>query len=141
MASALDETARLIAGVGDDQWAAPTPCDAWTVSDLVNHLIGGNNLFAGVLAGEPAPPGVLIDPSQLVDGFRGSAGALLAAFGAPGTMDRVVRPSARVPSCCQGGSSAVGSQLMVTPPAPRKRSPSNSPASRGAEPVRSRARV
>jgi uncharacterized protein (TIGR03086 family) len=29
-----------VAGVGDEQWQAPTPCTEWSVRDLVNHVVG-----------------------------------------------------------------------------------------------------
>ena len=35
---AVDETTRLIDGVRPDQLAAPTPCEAFTVQQLIEHL-------------------------------------------------------------------------------------------------------
>jgi uncharacterized protein (TIGR03083 family) len=32
--------ADLVATIGDDDWARPTDCEAWTVRDLVGHLHG-----------------------------------------------------------------------------------------------------
>jgi uncharacterized protein (TIGR03086 family) len=37
-----------------DDWARPTPCDEWSVRDLVNHVVGGNVRYVMILAGEPA---------------------------------------------------------------------------------------
>ena len=31
---------RLLAGLTDDQWLAPTDCDGWSVRDIVAHLAG-----------------------------------------------------------------------------------------------------
>src|SRR5450759_3289390 len=56
LAQALDTTERLINGIGDDQWTNATPCTDWTVRDLVNHVVFGNWLFAGLLAGNQPPP-------------------------------------------------------------------------------------
>jgi uncharacterized protein (TIGR03086 family) len=39
---ALAATRQFVAGVGDDQWDLPTPCDGWDVRDLVNHIVAGN---------------------------------------------------------------------------------------------------
>jgi uncharacterized protein (TIGR03086 family) len=39
---ALAATRQSVAGVGDDQWDLPTPCDGWDVRDLVNHIVAGN---------------------------------------------------------------------------------------------------
>ncbi|MEU3985749.1 TIGR03086 family metal-binding protein [Streptomyces sp. NPDC026672] len=41
-AQALQSTHRFVAAVGADQWEAPTPCEKWTVRQLVNHLVAGN---------------------------------------------------------------------------------------------------
>jgi uncharacterized protein (TIGR03086 family) len=40
--------------VESDDWARPTPCDEWSVRDLVNHVVGGNFRYVMILAGEPA---------------------------------------------------------------------------------------
>jgi len=45
---AMDATSRTIAGVRPEQWHGPTPCAAWDVTQVVNHLIG-ENLWAGEL--------------------------------------------------------------------------------------------
>jgi len=44
---------RLVEVEGDD-WARATPCDDWSVRDLVNHVVGGNFRYVMILAGEPA---------------------------------------------------------------------------------------
>jgi uncharacterized protein (TIGR03086 family) len=48
---ALEHTGRLVAGVGDDQWDLPTPCDDWDVRELVNHLVSENLWVAPMLEG------------------------------------------------------------------------------------------
>jgi uncharacterized protein (TIGR03086 family) len=46
-----------LAGVGDDAWALPTPCDEWTVRDVVAHVVSVHRrVVAGLDAGAPAPP-------------------------------------------------------------------------------------
>jgi len=74
------------------------PCTDWTVRDLVNHLIGGNRLFASILCGEQ-PPGVRHEPSAAagidhlgddpVAAYREAADALLATFRQPGVLEQV----------------------------------------------------
>jgi uncharacterized protein (TIGR03086 family) len=44
---------RLV-DVESDDWARPTPCEEWSVRDLVNHVVGGNVRYVMILAGEPA---------------------------------------------------------------------------------------
>ena len=38
--TALGNTARLVAGISEEHWDAPTPCSQWKVRDLVNHTAG-----------------------------------------------------------------------------------------------------
>lgn len=103
LAQALSITGGLVAGVGDGQWGAPTPCTGWTVRDLVNHLVVGHRAFAMLLRGEPlAEVRKLSGGDQLgadaVAAYRESAADLLAAFGQPGVMERTVTvPIGEVP--------------------------------------------
>jgi uncharacterized protein (TIGR03086 family) len=45
------EVGELLRTVTADQWAARTPCDGWTVRDLVNHLVGENRWMPPLLSG------------------------------------------------------------------------------------------
>jgi uncharacterized protein (TIGR03086 family) len=85
--------ARLVRGVRDDQLAAPTPCPAYAVADLLDHV---QTLAAGFAlaarrgttgsGGPPAPHG-----ARLRDGWRDDIPALLddlaAAWAEPGVFD------------------------------------------------------
>jgi uncharacterized protein (TIGR03086 family) len=42
---------ELIRAVTKEEWDARTPCEAWTVRDLVNHLVGENRWMPPLLAG------------------------------------------------------------------------------------------
>ncbi|MET9023761.1 TIGR03086 family metal-binding protein [Actinopolymorpha sp. NPDC004070] len=55
--TAGEVTSRIVAGIGADQWDAPTPCSEWNVRMLLNHVVAGNLLAAAVLGGVefPAP--------------------------------------------------------------------------------------
>ena len=57
---------------------------------MVNHLIGMNRVFAALLADQPPPPRPPADHAEddPVGAYRGSAAALLAAFGQPGVLER-----------------------------------------------------
>jgi uncharacterized protein (TIGR03086 family) len=61
------------------------------VREVVQHLVAGNQLFARALAGDPSPTEV---PEVAAGGwpstYDASADALLAAFSAPGVLERVV---------------------------------------------------
>jgi uncharacterized protein (TIGR03086 family) len=103
LAQALSITGGLVAGVGAGQWGAPTPCAGWTVRDLVNHVVVGHRAFAMLLRGEPpAEVRKLRSSDQLgagpVAAYRESGADLLAAFGQPGVMERMVTlPIGEVP--------------------------------------------
>jgi uncharacterized protein (TIGR03086 family) len=68
-----------------DQLGDPTPCSAWAVQDLLDHLVGGTSYLGAALAGtEPsAPSGATA--ADLEAGVR----ACLAALTEPGALDRV----------------------------------------------------
>jgi uncharacterized protein (TIGR03086 family) len=91
-AEALAETDRLVAGVGDDDWHRPTPCDDWDVRQVVNHVVSGNfwvkPLMTGVTIDEV---GDRLDGDLLGDdpvaAYRRSADEAGAAFLADGAMD------------------------------------------------------
>ncbi|HEX3090914.1 MAG TPA: TIGR03086 family metal-binding protein, partial [Ilumatobacteraceae bacterium] len=89
---ALDATRRYVAGIDDDQWAQPTPCDGWTVRDLVNHLVAGNLWAAELGRGRSiADVGSALDGdmvgSNAVAAYDASADSAACAFEAPGALD------------------------------------------------------
>jgi uncharacterized protein (TIGR03086 family) len=43
--------------VADDQWAGATPCDGWSVTDLVEHAVGVQVGYLGGLVGAEIPEG------------------------------------------------------------------------------------
>lgn len=48
---AADAFATLARTTSDDQWSAPTPCDGWTVRQLVGHVVAGCEMSALLAAG------------------------------------------------------------------------------------------
>lgn len=113
---------RLVAAVPADRWDAATPCAEWTVRDLVQHLVDGTGQVAAALAGATAPqrPDGPADPAgadagavvgsdegspgsdeggDLAERYRAAESAMLAAFAAPGAMERLVTvPLGTVPA-------------------------------------------
>ncbi|MGW5847326.1 TIGR03086 family metal-binding protein [Streptomyces sp. NPDC055254] len=98
-AEALRLFGDRVRSVAPDQWDAPTPCSQWSVRQVVNHVTGEQlwipplvtegrtaeelgDAFSGDVLGE--------DPAAAFD--RASAAAM-AAFAAPGALDRTVRLS------------------------------------------------
>jgi len=67
--------------VGEEEWSSPTPCEEWTVRDLVGHVVSTSGMFFGFI-GEDAPPGPSVedDPAAAV---RAATGAVHAALEDP----------------------------------------------------------
>jgi uncharacterized protein (TIGR03086 family) len=97
-ARALDQTRRFVAGVADDQWSAPSPCEAWDVRALVNHIVAGNWWVAPLVEGQTIEQvGDRYDGDVLgddpLDAYDRSATEAAAAFRAPGAMETPVAVS------------------------------------------------
>lgn len=83
----VDRTARFsaILAAADDAWDAQTPCEGWSVRDVVAHVIdtqrdflAGRDLYAG-------PAADLADPAAAWDAHRDH---VLAVLGEEGTAER-----------------------------------------------------
>ena len=72
-----------IAGVPDDGWAAPTPCEDWTARDLVGHLVDTSGMFLGFI-GQEAPAGPSVDDDPL-GAFTAARDAVQSALDDPAT--------------------------------------------------------
>lgn len=89
-----DSTLSILAAVHTTDLDLPTPCASWTVRDLVNHILGGTAFFA-----ELAEAGVVADRDEDPDltagdfnhTFSQGASRLVAAFNAPGAMDKIMK--------------------------------------------------
>jgi uncharacterized protein (TIGR03086 family) len=92
LAEVADRMARLIARIKPDQWADPTPCTDWDVQSLVAHVINGNVMVVAAISGR-APT-----YRSLRTDFEESAATMVAAFGLPGALGKIVEvPFGRVP--------------------------------------------
>ncbi len=93
----------LVGGVKADQWGNATPCEEWTVRDVVNHVVGGGHMFAATFAGQtldvpdgPMPDLLGDDPAAALDG---ALRAFEDAADTPGAMDNMVAlPFATLPA-------------------------------------------
>jgi len=72
-----------IARVAEDGWDAATPCEGWTVTDLVQHLVDTTGMFLGFIGKDPpGGPSVTDDP---VGAFAAARQAMQAALDEPAT--------------------------------------------------------
>ena len=70
----------LLGDLTDEEWGHPSRCDAWTVQDVITHLVSTNHFWVlsitQALAGEPtrflAGFDPVTSPAQLVDGHQGT---------------------------------------------------------------------
>ena len=99
---ALLRTGRIVAGVRPEQLHDPTPCRDWDVRLLLNHIIGGNYMFAEVARGGTAEAtGEMEDYTRPNPGsnYLTSAESVLAAWSEPGVMQRRCRmPFGEIPA-------------------------------------------
>lgn len=93
---AQEAFAAVLTNVNADQLGAPTPCSEWTVAELIEHVLGGNELVGrGIGVYEQAPS----RPDNLLNAHRSTADAAQRAFASPGAMDAVFElPIGRVPA-------------------------------------------
>lgn len=95
---AADEIDRRVLAIGDDQWHVPTPCAAWDVWSLVNHVVAENLWVPHTMAGATLTEvGAEFDSDVLgkdpKSRWTSSMSAALAAFEAPGATFTIVHLS------------------------------------------------
>jgi len=85
-------TARgVLVNVSADQLGESTPCAAWKVSDLINHLVGAQYFFeSGVLGTPPAGGDTDYSAGDFVAAFDEGAQRCLAAFSGDGVMGKML---------------------------------------------------
>lgn len=94
----VKETTVVVDAVSEDQLGNPSPCEGWTVRDVINHITGGATLFA-ISAEQGSVPdevlGQLMGGDNLGDDYKASwstaASRAMAAFGEPGVLEKIVK--------------------------------------------------
>lgn len=81
---ALALAQQVIDRVDPAQFELPTPCTAWNVRQVLEHMIGGNRRIAG----DPPRDGEDVIGGDHRQAYAVSAAASLAAFAADGAMER-----------------------------------------------------
>lgn len=88
---AIAATRPILAAVRPDQLGEATPCAAWTVRELVNHIVGAQHFFtAGVNGAPPAGNETDFAAGDYVSSFDAAAAECVAAFGADGAMSKML---------------------------------------------------
>jgi len=99
---ALVRTGHIVAGVRPEHLSLPTPCRDWDVRLLLNHIIGGNEMFAEVARGGTADAtGEMEDHTHPDPGtnYLASAESVFGAWAEPGAMERRCRmPFGEIPA-------------------------------------------
>jgi uncharacterized protein (TIGR03086 family) len=94
----VEETTTVIAAVPAGQLSNPSPCEGWTVRDVINHIVGGATVFAISVEQGSVPDD---DLARLFGGdnvgddalgaWKTASNRALAAFGLPGALEQTVK--------------------------------------------------
>ena len=90
---AIASTRGVLASVSKAQLDDSTPCAAWKVSDLINHIVGAQYFFEACAKGE-APTGAQTDFSgtDFLAAFDEASRGSVAAFKADGVLQKTLNP-------------------------------------------------
>ncbi|HEY7947046.1 MAG TPA: TIGR03086 family metal-binding protein [Acidimicrobiales bacterium] len=105
---AITSTRSVLTAVSKEQLGDTTPCAAWKVSDLINHIVGGQYFFEAMAKGEP-PPGGNTDFSatDFLSAFDEGAQRSVRAFQADGVMEKMLTlPFGQMPGAAFVGIAA-----------------------------------
>jgi uncharacterized protein (TIGR03086 family) len=92
LARTLAQTGAIIDRVRPEQATLPTPCAAWDVRALVNHVVHDVQQFTVTAhGGEWAPSDADVIGDDWAGAYRQAASSLLAAWRRPGALDQPVR--------------------------------------------------
>jgi uncharacterized protein (TIGR03086 family) len=91
---AQDAFAGVLANVSPEELGASTPCSEWTIHDLIEHVIGGNE-HVGPWAGGTDDPAAR--PDDIVAAHWAAAGAAQAVFAGGGMDATFTLPFGEIP--------------------------------------------
>ena len=79
--SVLAKTAVVLQGVKPEQSALPTPCEQYTVDELVQHIVSWVRIFANAGAGDPQPENAAdFTPTDPVGDFEAAAAKAIRGY-------------------------------------------------------------
>jgi uncharacterized protein (TIGR03086 family) len=88
---ALQSTLVILTKVQPGDLAEPTPCASWDVRALINHFVGTARWWAAIIAGEDASADTDYAAGDFVAAYEESIRIAVAAFSAPGALEKTVR--------------------------------------------------
>ncbi|MFF5010242.1 TIGR03086 family metal-binding protein [Streptomyces phaeochromogenes] len=90
-----DTVGALVRATAPEQFNLPTPCEDWTVRDLLDHLVWENIIWGGLAQDTPPTDGHTEDHlgDDHVAAFEAAAATARAAFRQPGMLDRSFGPA------------------------------------------------
>jgi uncharacterized protein (TIGR03086 family) len=105
---AIASTRGVLAKVSKEQLGDDTPCGQWKVSDLINHIVGGQYFFeAAAIGAPPATNETDFSAGDFVALFDEGAQRSLAAFAADGAMEKTLTlPFGQMPGAAFCGIAA-----------------------------------
>jgi uncharacterized protein (TIGR03086 family) len=86
-------TSSILANVTGDHLTLPTPCADWQVRDVINHIVAATRFFGDVAEWGFSPEGQewpVYAAGDFAASFGEQSGRTIAAFSAPGAMDKVM---------------------------------------------------
>ena len=100
LALAISGVEARLALVSEHDWQRPTPCEGWTVADLVKHLVGGGVMSEMLLDGASKEDALAALFDLTIDGdlrvaFAESRDRQAAAFARPGAADAICHHPSR----------------------------------------------
>jgi uncharacterized protein (TIGR03086 family) len=88
---AIQSTRAVLNNVDRDDLSRATPCVSWKVSDVINHIVGGQFFFATAVNGQaPSRDETDYAAGDFVTEFDRGSAATVAAFSQDGAMERIV---------------------------------------------------
>ncbi|MBK5287708.1 MAG: TIGR03086 family protein [Acidimicrobiia bacterium] len=104
---AITTTRSILTGVTPDQLGADTPCATWKVSDLINHIVGGQYFFEAGVLGQPPAGETDYSAGDFVAEFDTASARCVAAFSGDGVMEKMLTlPFGQMPGAAWAGLAA-----------------------------------
>ena len=87
---AVELSAAIVAQAERADLGRPTPCGAWTLRELLDHMITQHYGFAAASSGQGGDPRIwlTVHPDDPIADYDAAARHVIAAFARPGTLER-----------------------------------------------------